>query len=138
MQVLFFQLDKSFDEVGKLIISCLGFNNLIESETTFNTKGYYFIANTLGLTIKLDENNYDYEDKYNYMITIKKAIGTKLYSENSILGVAEIVASIISSKLNIQVALEEELRNPDSEVYFLKIFLYNGGKVILEFKEFKV
>jgi len=137
MQTLFFNIDKEFEEVGKKIFAELGFSNLQEKETSFNSQGLYFSVNVFGLSIKLDENNYDYEDMYNYMISVKKAIGTKLYDENSLYSVAEIVASVIAQKMKIDVALEYELRNPNSETYSLKVFSFNGEKMLTENRHFE-
>ena len=136
MQVLFFKLDKPFNEASTLVFSALGFNQHMESETTFNAQGYYFYVDILDLSIVLDENNYDYEDMFNYMLTIKKSIGSAIYDENSILGVAEIVASIIATKLEIDVAIEHELRNPNNECYSLNMFSYDGEKLSITDKTF--
>jgi len=136
MQTLFIKVDKNFEEVGKTIFTELGFRSVQEKETSFNSKGFYFSVNVLGLSIKLDVNNYDYEDMYNYIIGIKMAIGTKLYDENSLYSVAEIMASIIAKKIGLDVALEYELRNPSSKTYSLKVFSFDGEKIIIQDKVF--
>ena len=109
-------------------------STFMEGDSSFSVSGYYLEGSVLGIVIKIDENNYDYEDDYNYMISIKKAIGTKLADDNALLGVAEIIASVISEKLGIEVALEIELRKNDE--YSLKIFSFDGNKVNANIRRF--
>lgn len=134
MQTLFFNSEKSLDEIAKIVLSDLGISRIIEGDSSFSPSGYYLEGTVLGIVIKIDENNYDYEDNYSYMISIKKAIGTKLEDDNALLGVAEIVASIISVKLGIEVALELELRR--AEEFSLKVFSFDGDKINANLRKF--
>jgi len=134
VQTLFFSSEMSLDEVAEKVLLALGINNMMEGDSSFSTNGYYLEGMVLGIVIKIDENNYDYEDYYNYTISIKKGIGTKLADDNALLGFAEIVASIVSMKLGIEVALEQELRKSDR--FSLKVFTYDGERVTVSLKEF--
>ena len=134
MQTLFINSESSLDEVAKIVLSTLGISRFMEGDSSFSASGYYLEGSVLGIVIKIDENNYDYEDDYNYMISIKKAIGTKLADDNALLGVAEIIASVISEKLEIEVALETELRKNDE--YSLKVFSFDGNKVNANIRRF--
>lgn len=134
MQTLFLNSEESLDEIAKLVFSALGLSKIVEGDSSFSPSGYYLEGTTLGIVIKIDENNYDYEDTYNYMISIKKDIGTKLADDNALLGFAEVVASIISVKLGIEVALELELRRTDA--YSLKVFSFDGEKAIANIKSY--
>jgi hypothetical protein len=127
MQVLFINSKMSLENIAKKILSALGISKMVEGDSSFSPKGYYFKCTVLGIDLKIDENNYDYEDNYNYMISIKKTIGTKLADDNALLGFAEIIASLISSKLGIDIALEMETRR--NEKLNLKVFSFDGEKV---------
>lgn len=134
MQTLFFNSEESLNEVAKMVLSALGIRNIMEGDSSFSPNGYYLEGMVLGIVIKIDENNYDYEDYYNYMISIKKGIGTKLADDSSLIGVAEIVASMISVKLGIDVAIESELRRSDE--FSLKVFTFDGDTVTTNLRKF--
>lgn len=134
MQTLFFNSEKSLSEIAKIVLSALGIRNIVEGDSSFSPNGYYLEGMVLGIVIKIDENNYDYEDYYNYMISIKKGVGTKLADDSSLLGIAEIVASMISVKLGIDVAIELELRR--TEKFSLKVFSFDGDKVTTNLRKF--
>jgi hypothetical protein len=125
---LFVSSSMQLNEFADLVFSDLQLRDICEGDSSYSPSGFYLVGTLLGIAIKIDENNYDYEEHYNYMISIKKAIGTKLSDENSILGLAEIIASTIAVKLDTEVALEQ--RDKETNALVLKVFSYNGSKVI--------
>ena len=136
MEVLFLKLDTRYEEFGNIVLSTLGFSSFAESETTFNTQGYYFVANILGVSIKVEENCYDYEEQYNCLITIKQGIGIKLANDNSLSGVAEVIASVLAAKLKTEIAMEMAVRTLEQETYDLKIFYYENDEVHTEIRTY--
>ena len=136
MAVLFIKLNVPYDEVGNLVFSALGFSNFAESETTFNTKGYYFTVDILGLSVKVEENCYDCEEQYNCIISIEKSRGTKLTNDIALEGVAEVVASVLVAKLKTEVVLELEMRIMEQDPYKHKIFYYENDEVHTEIRTY--
>ncbi|EGO62505.1 hypothetical protein [Acetonema longum] len=102
---VFFNQEKSFDELAALIFQQLGVSAYNEGESSFSIGGYYYFANLLGLRIELAMNNYDYEDQYVYLMMVDKATGSKV--DRSLLRpVAELIATHLSDKLDIEVGVE--------------------------------
>ncbi|WP_334075549.1 MULTISPECIES: hypothetical protein [Paenibacillus] len=76
METLFFNSQLAIGEVVPLIFKHLNVQNVAEGENSSYLNEMYFSGSVIGLDIRISENNYDYEDKFNYMISIKKSIGT--------------------------------------------------------------
>lgn len=106
MAVLFFYSNDSINEIVPIFYKALNITEIHECDSTHYLNDTYYEGSALGIRIQLAENNYDYEDDYNYMVAIKKSMGTTLLDESSLYKVAEIVASIITMEWNIKVAFE--------------------------------
>jgi hypothetical protein len=60
-----------------------------------------------GVTIKLEENSYDYEDDYRYMLSVYRDRLTDLMVDESIVvSVSRLVVRLLVDNLNVKVGLE--------------------------------
>jgi hypothetical protein len=107
MEHLFFNEPKRIEEVSSLILSLVSADIVREGESANVFQGVYYYASIFGLQIRLELNSYDYEDDYNYMISIRKDYSMKIkLSDTAERYLAEIIAQLISKNLHIKVARE--------------------------------
>ena len=71
--------------------------------------GTYSVLSVLGFKIKLEPNSYDYEDQYNYMLSVNEDYLAGLEVDDDLSeAVAEIVAKLLSRNIHLEVAHERE------------------------------
>jgi len=104
---LFFNSEKSIEEVAVLFFSKMNISDYLEGESSNVLGGYYYCGSFFGNEIKLEKNSYDYEELFNYMVHIDKRIKVETendaYSEKRLAGM---VVSILYNELDMEVALE--------------------------------
>lgn len=130
MEILFFKTNQTLDNIVPIIFNELNIKNTAEGENSSYINDTYFEASVLGIIIKISENNYDYEDDFNYMISIKKTNELKLRDKEGLYFIAQIISSIIAMKLNINVAIEKYCQ--ESESNYLLHFYRIGDVLIVE------
>lgn len=130
METLFFYSNETLNNIVPMIFNELNITNTLEGENSSFINETYFQGSALGIVIRIAENNYDYEDDFNYMISIKKSIGMKLRDEDGLYLIAEIVSSIIAMKLSINVAIEKYCKESDSN--YLLYFYKKGSELLVE------
>ncbi|MEK4878365.1 hypothetical protein [Paenibacillus sp. FSL R5-0908] len=130
METLFFDSNETLDNIVPMIFNELNITSTVEGENSSFINNTYFEGSVLGIVIRIAENNYDYEDDFNYMISIKKSIGMKLRDEDGLYLIAEIISSVIAMKLNINVAVEKYCKESDSN--YLLYFNKNGNELLVE------
>lgn len=105
---LFFYSDKQFDDVAALVFMTLGITNYLEGESSNVLGGYYYSYSVFGVEIKLEQNSYDYEDQFNYMIHIKKHSINALKIGSSIENmVASLSLQLLYNNCNVPMAVEK-------------------------------
>lgn len=106
MEHLFFDSDKGIGDVANMVFNVLGLQpELCESKNVLNDS-YYEVA-IFGMKIRLEENCYDYEDQFQYMLSVKRNVllDTTIH-DDEINSIARIVQHIIADTLTIAVAIE--------------------------------
>lgn len=126
--MLFFNSQNTLSDVSLKIFRSLDIGNFLEGDSVSYLNETYYEAQTLGTNIKISRNNYDYEDDYEFMISIKKAIGKTINSEKNLYAIAEIISSIISIELDIVVALEKQ----DSGSWYLLKFINTNNNLRID------
>ena len=107
MGLLFFNSRHDIKQTSNEIFEVPGLQHPVAADSSHVYKRVYFSVNLLGMKVKLEYNAYDYEDDYNYMITIDKASVSTLHVKDiDIENFTTIIGNIVSSNMNIQVARE--------------------------------
>jgi hypothetical protein len=117
---IFFNENRQIDDVAKSIFSAIGVqNNIQEGDSSNVLNGVYYCYSVFGVQVKLENNSYDYDDKYNYMLTVRKDVLSDLVIDDNIIkNVANIILELLSQNLHLEIAYEVDSNN-------LKVF--NGG-----------
>ena len=71
--------------------------------------GTYSALSVLGFKIKLEPNSYDFEDQYNYILSVTEdyLAGLKV-DDNTAEALADIVAKLVHKNTSLEVAQEKE------------------------------
>ena len=106
MEILFLKSNFKIDDFSKKMFETLDLD-YFKKDSLNAYKEIYYISKILGLEICLEYNSYDYEDEYNYMLTINKDVNSKLnISEIDITNFTIIVGKILSLTFNTEVVYE--------------------------------
>lgn len=105
---LFFDMEGQIKEIANKVFALLGIiNNMQEGDSSHVLGGTYYSSSIFGVKIKLEQNSYAYDDKYNYMISIQKDVLCGVEVEAKVIKeVAGIIISLLISNLKILVAYE--------------------------------
>ena len=107
--MLFFKSEDELQDFSKKIFNVLDIDNFSIIESVNVYKGFYGSYKVLGVKLKLEYNSYDYEDEYNYMMTIDNDFTSTLnINDNSINYFTEMIMYILSNSLSIKKAVEVE------------------------------
>ena len=82
MEHLFFNIDGGVENAAEEVFKALGMGRSIEGDSANNPSGIYFEHSAFGVVLKVEENVYDYEDEFQYMLSIKKDMLTDLEVPN--------------------------------------------------------
>ncbi|WP_374979208.1 hypothetical protein PSGK_20760 [Pseudomonas solani] len=105
VEVLFFNANSEAGEVADLVFYALGMPFNLKGSSANSLSGEYSSLSVFGLNVKLESNTYDYEDDYEYMISIYKDKLTKLVvCDDVILPVVKVVARLLTDNLGVVVA----------------------------------
>ena len=109
MANLFFSLPGELQDVTQTIFQVLGASSTTERNSLNVLGGTYSMLSTLGFKIKLEPNSYDYEDKYNYMLSVTEDYLAGLTIEDGMEEtLADIVAKLLSKNTSLEIAQEKE------------------------------
>ncbi|HEY4063620.1 MAG TPA: hypothetical protein VGM30_17050 [Puia sp.] len=105
---LFLNIDGQIEEAAKIVFAALGFKSSYqEGDSSHVSGGVYYSYSILGVQVKLEENGYDYDDKYNYMIGLRKdAFSSLKIDETIIKSLANIVIRLLVVNVKTEVAYE--------------------------------
>lgn len=108
MEHLFFYLDEGIEKVMKAVFEPLSLKDNVREGDSSNVKdGVYYICTVFGVNIKLEGNSYDYDDKFNYMITVEQDLFSNIEADAEIIkNVTLTVRKILALSLKIPIALE--------------------------------
>ena len=107
MELLFFNLAGSFDEVAQKVFSALGAPEILEGDSLNALGGVYCEMSVFGASIRLEGNAYDYEDDYGYILLIDEEPTSELNVDPAVIAaLGLIVARMLTSNLSIAVACE--------------------------------
>ena len=110
MEHLFFNSGSSFSVTSKQFFTCIGVANFLQGDSANTLGGTYCSVSLFGMVIKIEENAYDFEDDYNYMVTIRRDSHSSLKVGDS---VAHDLALLVSRLLvdNQQTPVARETAN---------------------------
>lgn len=111
VEVLFFYMEGNISSVAKKIYKSLGIQkgNLYSGDSSHVLNGVYYDFSILGSKIKIEYNSYDYEDKYNYMLSIKEDVNSGLkVNDEMIKQLTVIICELLVNNLNLNIAHEGE------------------------------
>jgi hypothetical protein len=106
MANLFFSLPSDLAETTNIIFQIIGASS-VEGDSANVLGGTYTTASVLGFKIKLELNSYDYEDQYNYMLSVTEDYATGLRVDDAMEeAMAGIIAQLLSKNLPLPIAQE--------------------------------
>lgn len=108
MVLLFFFFTGELLETAQLLFSLLKLP-FSEGDSANVLGGDYYVARLLGFRIKLERNSYDYEDEYNYMLSVEKDFRPSLRITDAMAeSLAEILAQLLSQNLPLTIAYKKD------------------------------
>jgi len=120
-QILFFNSNDSIDKIYSEIFNSLNVSDAYEGDSTHYINETYYQGEALGvISIRIAENNYGYEEKFRYMIIIKRSRKIEPINENVLCSVGKIIASVVATKLDISTAMEIGKVDSGMFLYFSK------------------
>ena len=107
IEILFFNLEKNLTDTASIVFESLGMPYNMKGSSAHSLGGEYSSLSIFGLNLKLEPNTYDYENDYNYMLSIYKDKLTELsINEEIILPISKIVARLLTDNIKIDIAHE--------------------------------
>jgi hypothetical protein len=113
MHLLFFNLEGGIENVMVKVKDFLGLKNLFYEGDSSNVKdGIYYSYLIFGVKIKLEYNSYDYDDKYEYMVSIRKDDVSEVDAEEYFINdIANIVITLLGKNLKSRIGYEDSGSN---------------------------
>lgn len=107
MEHLFFTPDGGFDTTVRAVFGVLGVSSPSIGESKNVLGERYGEARILGMKIRLEENSYDYEDEFRFMLSLKSdPLEGVTIREDDITLVARVVRNLLVDNLGLVVGLE--------------------------------
>jgi hypothetical protein len=107
MQHLFLDCEQSLDQVAFRIFEAAASVNGVEIDSMNVLGGTYFEGTFRNLVLRVESNSYEYEDDYEFMITLKSnVLGDGQVTEKELQMAAKALQSLLVDKLRIPVAME--------------------------------
>lgn len=108
MANLFFSLTAELAEATQTVFKVLRASS-VEGNSANVSGGTYMMGSVLGFKIKLERNSYDYEDQYNYMLSVNEDYLAGLNVDDEMAeAMAGIVAQLLSKNSSLTIAQEKE------------------------------
>ena len=107
MNNIFFNIDGAFPQVAQQVFSALDFDQAIEGDSANTLSGIYFANSRSGVAFRLEENCYDYEEDYDYMLSVKEDWVKGMNVEEEVVDeLALATAQSLAERFNIEVSIE--------------------------------
>lgn len=107
MQHLFLDCQQSLEQVASRIFEAAAPVKGVEIDSLNVLGGTYFEGTFRNLVLRVESNSYDYEDDYEFMITLKSNnLSNRQVAEKEIQMAAKSLQSLLVDKLRIPVAME--------------------------------
>lgn len=113
MHLVFLNSKDDLDQFSKMLFKILELNEFKKTDSHNVYNGTYASYSVLGIKIKLEYNSYDYEENYNYMMTIAEDFTSKInLNARDVDYFAEIIIHILKMNTNINMAreIDDELK----------------------------
>src|SRR5438067_653371 len=108
MKLLFFNYDGDLNRVSEVIFATLGIIQYLKGDSYNVLGGAYTIFSVFGIKIKLELNSYDYEDDYNYMLSLRAdPLSSTSVDDRIVEQITEIVKRLLYINLSLAVAEEK-------------------------------
>ena len=106
MELLFFNSNDVIDVVAARVFGFLGVNSAVgESKNVLNE--FYHVAEFFGMRFKIEENSYDYEDQFKFMLSVgRDVIRGAIVRDDDLVAVARIVQHLLADNLGLNLVLE--------------------------------
>ncbi len=110
-------MEGHISSVVKNICKSLGIQkeNIHSGDSSHVLNGTYYEFSILGIKTKIEYNSYDYEDKFNYMLSIKEDVTSGLkINDEMIKQLTIIIRELLIKNQNLNIAHEDE----NGELFF--------------------
>jgi hypothetical protein len=109
MANLFFSFPGELQDATKTVFNALGTLPAANHDSLNVLGGTYTALSLLGFKIKLEANSYDYEDKFNYMLSVNEDFLANLRVDDEMEeGLADIIAKLLVENTSLEIAQEKE------------------------------
>jgi hypothetical protein len=109
MKHIFFNIEEPLFDVSNAIYKSLGVPNFLEGESAHAKGGIYYSHKIFGLEIKLECNSYDFDDRYNFMLTVKTDPVSGLSPDDQLAPeLANIVIRLLKRSIQTDIAYEDK------------------------------
>jgi hypothetical protein len=110
MKIFFFNYQGHINEVANDIFKSLGINKSLQGESLNVQGGIYNSFSVFGLNIKIEQNSYNYEDEFTYMMSVGKDLVSSVMIDSDIENfIAEAAKRLLS--INLSLVIAEEINN---------------------------
>lgn len=111
MKPLFIKIDQKIQIANESVFRALGFTDILEGDSLNVLNGTYYQVSVLGMTIRLEENSWDYEDDFNFILFIQKDHDSSLKTSDDIKeAMMDVVIKLLLVNLNAKMGIEKENR----------------------------
>lgn len=109
MANLFFAFPGEIQDAAKTVFNALGTSSAANRDSLNVLGGTYTALSLLGFKVKLEANSYDYEDKFNYMLSVNEDFLAKLKVDDDMEeALADIIAKLLVENTSLEIAQEKE------------------------------
>lgn len=107
MEHLFISFSGDIELVASEVFRALGARNFVEGDTANTPSGVYFEQAVFGVVLKVEENVYDFEDQFEFMLSIKLDSLTNLNVPSDFpTVVADLVSRMLANNMEAKIGIE--------------------------------
>lgn len=110
MNIIFFIASPlPIEESAKAVFSLLGQSSSLIGDSANSYGGTYYSFSIFGVRIKLEKNTYEYEDDYQYILSVTKDLLSSVkVNDGFITEVSNLICSLLAKSTQFKVAIERE------------------------------
>lgn len=109
MEHLFLNHQSDLVAVSESVFKSLGINQFLEGDSQNVLSGVYYTHSVFGMLIKIELNSYDYEEKYRFMISIKKDLTQSLEMDTQMEDwFVRLILKLLSKNSDLQFSIEKD------------------------------
>ena len=106
MEHLFFDSNDDISCVAATVFGLLRVESILGQSSNVLNETYHDVS-LFGVIIRLEENCYDYEEQFRFMLSVKRDLSSNiLVRENDVLLVSRIIQHLLADNLGFDIAIE--------------------------------